>query len=124
MTRRGRAWPLVDARAEDEQVPIDGAGRRGEDEEAAWIAPKPFAQVHAAALAEAGHELSRLRLEREQVLPGAVEDALVLALAPVDDPAIHAERVLFGPAAKGSKRHSSRPVAASRAKAFSPADVA
>ena len=95
----GRRGPraLVDARAEDEQIAVDGPRGRGEDEEGGGVAPEPLAQVHATARPEAGHERPGARVEGEEVLARAVQDPALGSLAPDDDAAVHAEGTILGP---------------------------
>ena len=80
---------------------IHAAGGRREDEEALRLAAEAVAQVDAAAVAETRERLAGLGVEGEEVLSRAEDDAPLGAVAPDDDPAVHAERVLLGAGGEG-----------------------
>ena len=58
------------------------------------VAAQVLAQVDAAFAPEAGHRPARARLERVEPRTGTEEDAGVVAVLPVHDAAVHADRLL------------------------------
>ena len=98
VARRRRARALADARALDQQVLVDRAGRVGDDVERLRPVAEAGAQIDAALAAEALDRPAGRRVEREQGEAGADQDARVAAAfaLPVDDAAVDAEPALVG----------------------------
>ena len=90
---RGAARPFREPGGDDDDVLVDAAGRAGEHGEAGGVGVEPEAQIDAALLAERRDGRARVGVERIQVRPGPHQDALVGALGPVGDAAIHPDRV-------------------------------
>ena len=92
MAGRRRVGPFRYARAEDQEVLVDGARRVREHVEVADVAAKPLEQRDTAIRAEGRDGLAGARVERVEPLSGRHEDAAIVTALPEDDPAVHAER--------------------------------
>ena len=84
--------PFRHARAEDQEVLVDGARRVRQHVEFADVAAEPLEQRDAAVRAERRDGLSGARVERVEPLSGRHEDAAIVTALPEHDAAVHAER--------------------------------
>src|SRR5262249_20255053 len=89
MSWRGAPGALSVARAEDDQVFVDGSGRTRRAQVRQRFGVHFLGQVHAAAGAERGNQFAGLGVEAVEALAGRVENALVrlLRVLPVSNSA-------------------------------------